>query len=39
MIEISFVLRNVFDCNAVVEEKIFSTASNIMESVNHILAL
>ena len=38
MIEISLVLRNVFDCNAVVKEKIFSTASNIIESDNHILS-
>ena len=27
----------VFDCNSLVDEKIFSTASNIIESDNHIL--
>ena len=29
----------VFDCNALVDEKIFSTASNIIESDNHIYIL
>ena len=41
MIEISLVSRNGyydFDCNAVVDENIFSTASNIIESDNHILS-
>ena len=28
----------VFDCNALVDDKIFSTASNIIESDNHILS-
>ena len=28
----------VFDCNALVDEKIFSTASNIIDSDNHILS-
>ena len=30
-------IPNVLDCNALVGDKIFSTASNIIESDNHIL--